>query len=101
MLYLAELLNQDPKFRFGYADNICLYRATNSLDTNAELLAQNIHGIIVYGNENKIFFVPEKLKMIHLTQRQGTSAPLCKVNDNLVIMPIIAALKAGQPLVLR
>jgi len=25
MLYLAELLNEDPRLRFGYADDICLY----------------------------------------------------------------------------
>ena len=101
MLYLAELLNQDPKLRFGYADDICLYRAINSLDTNAELLAQDVRGITAYGDKNKIFFAPEKLEMIHLTRRQGTSAPLCKVNDDLVITLITIALKAGQPPALR
>lgn len=34
MLYLAELLAQNPSFRIGYADDICLYRAPKSLDTN-------------------------------------------------------------------
>jgi hypothetical protein len=38
MLYLAELLSQDTTLRFKYADDICLYRATTSLDTNIELL---------------------------------------------------------------
>jgi hypothetical protein len=31
MLYLAELLNADLRLRFGYADDICLYRASFSL----------------------------------------------------------------------
>ena len=31
MLYLAELLNADPRLRFGYANDICLYRASFSL----------------------------------------------------------------------
>jgi len=38
MLYLAELLSQDTTLRFKYADDICLYRAITSLDTNIELL---------------------------------------------------------------
>jgi hypothetical protein len=37
MLYLAELLSQDTTLRFEYTDNICLYRATTSLDTTIEL----------------------------------------------------------------
>jgi hypothetical protein len=37
MLYLAELLSQDTTLRFKYTDDICLYRATTSLDTNIKL----------------------------------------------------------------
>ena len=46
MLYLAELLNQEPTLRFGYADDICLFRATNSLDNNVQLLAKDVGSII-------------------------------------------------------
>ena len=46
MLYLAELLTQDPTLRFGYADDINLYRATDSLDTNVNLLASDVQGIL-------------------------------------------------------
>jgi hypothetical protein len=46
MLYLAELLNQDPTLRFGYADNLCLYRASPSLEENVRLLAEDVRGII-------------------------------------------------------
>jgi hypothetical protein len=34
MLYPAELLNKDPKLRFGYADDICLYQASHTLEEN-------------------------------------------------------------------
>jgi hypothetical protein len=47
MLYLAELLNQDPAaFCFRYTDNICLYRASATLEENVEFLAQDVRGII-------------------------------------------------------
>jgi hypothetical protein len=42
MLYLAELLAQDPSLRFGYADDICLYRASHSLRHNVILLARDV-----------------------------------------------------------
>src|SRR5436190_12556138 len=34
MLYLAELLAQDPALHFGYMDEVCLYQVTKSLDNN-------------------------------------------------------------------
>jgi hypothetical protein len=46
MLYLAKLLNQDLTFRFRYADDLCLYRASLSLKKNMRLLAENVRGII-------------------------------------------------------
>src|SRR5438477_1996673 len=88
MLYLAELIAQDPTLCFGYADDICLYRATKSLDTNVELLAADVHNILAYRTDNKIFFTPEKLEMIHLTKKSGDYAPPCIVNDDLTIYPI-------------
>ena len=42
MLYLAELLNQNTKLRFGYADDVALYWSTRSLDENVTLLAKDI-----------------------------------------------------------
>ena len=41
-LYLAELLSMDTERRFGYADDICLYRASHSMDDNVELLALDL-----------------------------------------------------------
>jgi hypothetical protein len=46
MLYLAELLNQDKTLRFGYADDVCLYRALKTLDENVKLLARDVRGIL-------------------------------------------------------
>jgi ribonuclease HI len=101
MLYLAELLNQDLALRFRYTDDVCLYRASATLEENVKLLAQDVRGIIQWGNKNKIFFTPEKLKMIYLTTRKGASTPILKVNDSLVISLITTTPKAGQHLALR
>ena len=101
MLYLAELLSQDATLRFGYADDICLYRASTSLDNNVRLLARDVASIVAWGDENKVFFAPEKLEMIHLTRAKGNYAPLCVVNDQLTIVPITTAPKAGEKPALR
>lgn len=87
-LYLAELLNQDRTRRFGYADDICLYRATHSLDTNVDLIAEDMRSINEWGSTNKVAFAPEKLEMIHLTKQRGNHSPACIVDDNLTITPI-------------
>ena len=96
MLYLAELIAQDPTLHFGYADDICLYCTTKSLDTNVELLAADVRDILAYRTDNKIFFAPEKLEMIHLTKKSGDYAPPCIVNDDLTIYPITTAPKKGE-----
>jgi hypothetical protein len=48
-LYLAELLNQDTTRRFGYADDVCLYRASDSLDENVRQLADDVRAINEWG----------------------------------------------------
>lgn len=101
MLYLAELLHQDQKLRFGYADDLLICRASNTLEENVELLAQDVGSIIGYGEENKIFFAPEKLEMIHLSRKRRATAPNLVVNKDLVIVPITTAPKAGQQPALR
>ena len=101
MLYLAELLNQEPTLRFGYADDICLFRATNSLDNNVQLLAKDVGSIIAWGNQNKIAFAPEKLEMIHLTKKTRQHAPPCVVSSDLTIHPILTAPKEGDQPALR
>jgi len=101
MLYLAELLAQDPTLRFSYADDICLYRATKSLDDNVSLLAADVRSIMAWGDDNKIAFAPEKLEMIHLTRKSRSYAPPCIINDELTINPITTAPKDGDQPALR
>jgi hypothetical protein len=101
MLYLAELLTQDLTFRFGYADDINLYRATDSLNTNVNLLASNVQSILAWGANNKVAFAPEKLKIIHLTKKSGNYASSCVVNNDLTIHPITTALRLSKQLALR
>ncbi|RAL63176.1 hypothetical protein DID88_004255 [Monilinia fructigena] len=75
MLYLSELLSQDSNIRFGYADDICLYKASTSVDINVASLVTEIRNIMHWGTRNKIAFAPEKLEMIHLTRKNGSRAP--------------------------
>ncbi|RAL66698.1 hypothetical protein DID88_006378 [Monilinia fructigena] len=101
MLYLAELLSQDSNIRFGYADDICLYKASTSVDINVASLATEIRNIMHWGTRNKIAFAPEKLEMIHLTRKNGSRAPDCVVSPDLVIPPITTSPKKGDQPALR
>lgn len=101
MLYLAELLQQDSQLRFGYADDIALYRISNSLDRNIELLQRDVEEVITWGEENKIFFAPEKMEMIHIHSGRSIEAPTLKVREDLTITPITTAPKVGQQPALR
>lgn len=95
MLYLAELLNTDQTLRFGYADDICIYRVSRTLEENINLLEQDIRGIFTWGNSNKVFFAPEKLEMIHLTTSDREGSPNLVIDDR-IIEPITTAPKKGQ-----
>ena len=96
-LYLAELLSMDTERRFGYADDICLYRASHSLDNNVELLASDLRQIRTWGAINKVTFAPEKQEMIHLTRQRSSYAPLCVVDEHLTIHPILPGGEHCQP----
>ncbi|RAL58237.1 hypothetical protein DID88_002284 [Monilinia fructigena] len=72
VLYLAELLNQDRALRFGYADDIAIYRASK------------------WGAMNKVAFAPEKLEMIHLSRKRNASSPSVAVSPELIISPVTA-----------
>jgi hypothetical protein len=88
-LYLAELLSMDTERRFGYADDICLYRASHSLDSNVELLASDLRQIRAWGEANKVTFAPEKQEMIHLTRQRSSYAPPCVVDEQLTIHSVL------------
>ena len=100
-LYLAELLTQDKTLRFGYADDICIYRATDTLDNNVQLLAADVRRIIDWGVQNKVQFAPEKLEMIHITRQRNTYAPSCTIDENLIIRPITAEKDSNEQPALR
>lgn len=96
-LYLAELLSMDTERRFGYADDICLYRASHSIDNNVELLASDLRQIKAWGEANKVTFAPEKQEMIRITRQRSNYAPPCVVDEQLTIHPILPGGEHSQP----
>jgi hypothetical protein len=95
-LYLAELLNQDRTLRFGYADDINIYRASKTLDENVHLLAEDIHAINQWGANNKVTFAPEKLEAIHITRQQDSYSPSIPISDATTLEPIAPAADRSQ-----
>jgi hypothetical protein len=96
-LYLAELLSMDRERRFGYVDDIYLYRASYSMDDNVELLVSDLRQIKAWGEANKVTFAPEKQEIIHLTRQRSNYAPPCVVNKQLTIYPILPGREHSQP----
>jgi ribonuclease HI len=96
MLYLAELLNADPTLRFGYADDVAIYRASNSLHDNAAKLAEDVREIFRWGDANKVVFAPEKIELIHITRSRDDDNPPVEVSSELTIQPTGAAARPGQ-----
>ncbi|RAL67274.1 hypothetical protein DID88_008038 [Monilinia fructigena] len=91
MLYLAELLNQDQALRFGYADDIALYRIGNTLEENVTAITQDVRQIEAWGLANKVAFAPEKLEMMHFTRRRHAHAPEAVISPTLTIQPTTSA----------
>jgi hypothetical protein len=87
----------DTERRFGYADDVCLYQASHSLDRNVELLAADLRQIRAWGEANKVTFAPEKQKMIHLTRQRSIYAPPCIVDEQLTINAISAGRESTKP----
>lgn len=79
----------DTERRFGYADDICLYWASHSMDDNVELLALDLRQIRTWGEANKVTFALEKQEMIHLTRQRSSYALPCVVDEQLTIYPIL------------
>lgn len=65
---MAELLNDDQHFRFGYADDIALYRTSPTLEHNVELLGQDVGKILDWGDENKVGLNPAKCEIMHFSR---------------------------------
>ncbi|KAG0155525.1 hypothetical protein PDIDSM_1102 [Penicillium digitatum] len=90
----------DQTLRFGYADDLALYRASHDLTQNVRLLAKDVQSILAWGEYNKVAFAPEKLEMIHITRHRGDESPSIVVNDRLTIDPVQAK-KPGYAPTLR
>lgn len=86
-LYMAEVLRKDRQLRFGYADDICLYRASKSLYTNIQKLEQDLRALLRWSSENKVAFAPEKFEMLHISRKHNRDNPPLQV-DGLRIDPV-------------
>jgi hypothetical protein len=95
-LYLAELLNQDRALRFGYADDINIYRSSKTLDENVQLLANDIQAINQWGARNKVTFAPEKLEAIHITRQKDSYSPSIPISGAITLEPIAPAADRSQ-----
>jgi ribonuclease HI len=88
LLYLVDLLREDPTLRFGYADDLALYRIGNSLKENAKALARDIRKVIDWGERHRVFFAPEKTELLHIVGKaRDRDNPEIKVNETLRIQP--------------
>ncbi|RYC58905.1 hypothetical protein CHU98_g7303 [Xylaria longipes] len=88
MLYLAELLKQDTRRRFGYADDLGLYRVLSSLQRNVELLADDVAQLLDWGERNKVQFAPEKCELLHITKRRDETNPPLEIPGRLTLQPV-------------
>jgi hypothetical protein len=87
----------DTERRFRYADDVCLYQASHSLDKNVELLAADLRQIRLWGVANKVTFALEKQEIIHLTRQRGIYALPCIVNKQLTINAISLGRENTKP----
>ena len=90
ILYLAELLQQQPQLRFGYADDVLLTRINTrgNLQQNAEDIAQDIRDVLAWGEENKIFFAADKTETQHFSRKKNQDNLDIKVSTTLTIEPV-------------
>jgi ribonuclease HI len=101
MLYLAELLNKDKTLRFGYADDLCLFRVSHSLERNVELLAVDAKEVLDYGLTNKLFFDKKKCEMIHFARARTATNPDLVIPGHYTVSPIVTSEKKGRHPALR
>lgn len=93
LLYLAELLNKDRHLRFGYADDLALYRTGSSLRLTTHRLQKDVKSVLQWGTENKVHFAPEKCELQHFTRRGHTENPVLRVNRDFTITPTLLEVK--------
>ncbi|RAL65544.1 hypothetical protein DID88_001109 [Monilinia fructigena] len=74
----------------GMPDDIAIYRASKSVESNVTMLKRDVRQVMRWGAENKVAFAPEKLEMIHLSRKRNTNAPSIRVSPELTITPVTA-----------
>jgi hypothetical protein len=74
-LYIADILLEDMIHRFGYADDICVYRTGRSLEENTKRLSKGLNQILDWGEENKGALDLEKCELIHYTRAKTPVFP--------------------------
>ncbi|KAM5342922.1 hypothetical protein ACJ41O_013888 [Fusarium nematophilum] len=79
LLYIADVFLQDTKHRFGYADDISVYRIGRTLEENATKLSKDLERILKWGEENKVSFDPDKCELMHFTRRNALPENLPEV----------------------
>jgi hypothetical protein len=70
-----------------------LYYITKILEQNIEFLVINIRSILEYNNKNKIFFIPEKVKIIYFSRKYKIELLSIIINKDLMIYLIITSEK--------
>jgi hypothetical protein len=80
-LYIAEVLKKDKQLRFGYADDICLYRTSKSIQTNIYKLEEDLRKLLRWSSENKVAFAPEKFEILHISRKHNSDNPPLRVDD--------------------
>lgn len=78
LLYMAEVLQMDPKRRFGYADDLALTRIGPTLEWNAEMIGKDVAEVLQWGKNNKVGFEMKKTELIHFTRAKDkrTAPPI-------------------------
>jgi ribonuclease HI len=89
LLYLVDLLRQNPDLSFGYADDLALYRVGKTLHETTAALAKDIRKVIDWGGLHKVHFAPEKTELLHIVGKaRDYENPPVEVNADFVIQPI-------------
>jgi ribonuclease HI len=84
LLYLAELLNQNRKLRFGFADDLALVRTSKDLRTNVALLQQDAQEVLEWCERNKVYFAWEKSELLHISAARSDADPPVVINGNTI-----------------
>ena len=72
MLYIAPILQMGRrKMRFGYADDIALLATSSSLDSNCQLLSEDLAEAVAWGESEGVTFDPGKSELFHFSRRRA------------------------------